>query len=869
MSVESELVLLATPKIDKLEITGGYIQDNSLKVSYIYKGGIEGRTKIDWYLSQEHDQWDIAVIDSATFTPTLADVGRKIKIEVTPQSTRGQVGITKSFYSPSVIRAALPTIKSLEITGKKLEEDQTLVLAKQYHGGTEGMSVIQWLRVDNKDNRILISSATNSLSYHLQLADVDNLIEVRYIPVRSDGVPGVQMSAITQTSVTPAPPRIDFVNVIGECEEAKTLVLETRYKGGIEGLCEIRWFRALIERQEIIEARGKRQYTLTRDDVHLRVIVEVVPVRDDGEIGTPVSYTTPNTVAPAAPILSDVRIEIAGPIVAENVVLTGSATYFGGFEKFRNYKWIRVHPDESEEPISTDNSYKIMYADVSCMIKLGMQPVREDNVEGQWVYTPLTTPIIPCLPTVDSLTVVGETVEGQTLSFNAICDENTDMQESLSKWFRVDEFRDLLLSSEKEYKLTKSDIGRELKLRFTPVRLGDKGLLGTEYCATISKIRPGLPTLVTLNLNGEFTEGGTISITKQYFGGTEGESLIRWYRQNGSEPDLSLHHNNNKDSYECCIEDVGSTIKVECIPVRQDGLQGISKSVTTSIIKPAAPKLMDLKLEGEAIEECTLKIISRYYGGKEGNSVKNWFLVGDSSRQLRISNADDYKITRDDIGKQLEIQYLPVRDDGEEGLPVSFICDKIVAMSPCVTSVTIIGAGAMSEALKVQAQYKGGYEGASKIEWLKAKAPQGPFDSIYTATQTVFVPSVDDVGSFISVRYTPVRNDGASGKTETSVAAVCISIASDFQQVVRDTMTLVESGKKHSITVTDEKGGVIVLKLKKAGVQLFNAANKKMNSFKFFDFLVSRSLEREAQFLTTILQRLGCTAHNKCHQICT
>eukprot|EP00004_Rigifila_ramosa_P022363 TRINITY_DN609_c2_g1_i4.p1 TRINITY_DN609_c2_g1~~TRINITY_DN609_c2_g1_i4.p1 ORF type:complete len:245 (+),score=54.44 TRINITY_DN609_c2_g1_i4:888-1622(+) len=83
--------------------------------------------------------------------------------------------------------------------------------------------------------------------------------------------------------------------------------------------------------------------------------------------------------------------------------------------------------------------------------------------------------------------------------------------------------------------------------------------------------------------------------------------------------------------------------------------------------------------------------------------------------------------------------------------------------SPRIVNIEITGGPFHTSPLQVQAEYRGGIEGASIIQWYRW--PQWFFTAIPNANQPAFQPTAEDVNTRIRVEYTPVRSDGVRGPT--------------------------------------------------------------------------------------------------------
>eukprot|EP00161_Ancyromonas_sigmoides_P014658 TRINITY_DN383_c0_g1_i1.p1 TRINITY_DN383_c0_g1~~TRINITY_DN383_c0_g1_i1.p1 ORF type:complete len:882 (-),score=318.13 TRINITY_DN383_c0_g1_i1:36-2681(-) len=126
--------------------------------------------------------------------------------------------------------------------------------------------------------------------------------------------------------------------------------------------------------------------------------------------------------------------------------------------------------------------------------------------------------------------------------------------------------------------------------------------------------------------------------------------------------------------------------------------------------------------------------------------------------------SDTYVPTAEDIGFLLRVVATPRSDLGEQGQPVvATTTERIKIALPSVRNLRIEGGPYHTAGYRIKADYVGGIEGDSIVQWFKIKS--GVSAAIPGANDFVFVPSIDDVACTLKVEYTPVRADGRKGAT--------------------------------------------------------------------------------------------------------
>ena len=149
----------------------------------------------------------------------------------------------------------------------------------------------------------------------------------------------------------------------------------------------------------------------------------------------------------------------------------------------------------------------------------------------------------------------------------------------------------------------------------------------------------------------------------------------------------------------------------------------------------------------------------KFRGWTEGLHRWQWWRkdpLGDEF--LRISGADErgYAPTQVDIGYILKVTCIPV--DEESGLTGDMVeadCAELIKHGfPRVAGMQIKGGPAHSSMLNVVAEYFGGVEGESLVQWYRSIL-NGPFLPIAGASEREYWPTLEDVGSLIKVKFIP------------------------------------------------------------------------------------------------------------------
>mmetsp|Transcript_7407 Transcript_7407/g.10933 ORF Transcript_7407/g.10933 Transcript_7407/m.10933 type:complete len:936 (+) Transcript_7407:50-2857(+) len=418
----------APPSVNDISIEGELVEGEVLSLNYEYYGGEEGDSIIQWhrYSNKEGQYLPIEGATKQEYKATLEDVHKTLAVVFIPVSASGIQG-DEEMIECKTIKPGFPTLQALAITGLKLEQDTVVFVEASYFGGYEGKSEIQWYRVDPEDDSEELIDNTQQL-YKCRFDDLDHKLKVVYTPVRSDGEHGESQHFITETVVSAGDPTCKGVTVDGALVEDSVLSIEAQYSGGIEGDSEIQWFRLDDDenRTELKSLEDGYSYEVQTEDVGHKILINYIPVRRDGAKGESFEYTT-ETIAAAAPIISNV---IISGEVAEYEKLRAAGDYHGGVEKERRYQWYRISPSGERSAIEHANrdAYIIDLDDIGYAITVAVQPVRDDDVTGDWVFADATKMVEANPPSV-SATIQGEPAENATLSLK-ISGDDLDMEKN-------------------------------------------------------------------------------------------------------------------------------------------------------------------------------------------------------------------------------------------------------------------------------------------------------------------------------------------------------------------------------------------------------------------------------------------------------
>ncbi|XP_019185915.1 PREDICTED: 187-kDa microtubule-associated protein AIR9 isoform X3 [Ipomoea nil] len=657
----TDYVKAAPPSVSDLQFIGDAIEGNIIKGVGKYFGGREGPSKFEW-LREDKDTGEFVSVSTGTNEYTLMkeDVGRRLAFVYVPVNFEGQEGKSMSIVS-QIIKKAPPKVTNLKIIGE-LREGSKITVTGIVTGGTEGSSRVQWFKTcsssfEDENDLESLSASKIAKAFRIPLGAVGYFLVAKFSPMTPDGDAGEPSYIISERKIETLPPSLNFLSLTGDCIEGGILTASYGYIGGHEGKSVYNWYLHEAENEPgavISEASGLLQYCLTKDAIGKFVSFKCTPVRDDGTIGESKVCKGQEPVRPGTPRL--LSLQIVGTAV-EGVTLNVEKKYWGGEEGDSVYRWFRITSDSTRVEIygATTSSYSLSIDDVGYFISVSCEPVRCDWARGPIVLSEQVGPIIPGPPTCHSLEFVGSLVEGERVGFIASY-SGGEMGDCSCEWFRVKTggVKDKISSSE-------------------------------------------IPRIETLALSGKNIEGDVLTAVEvipqsesqqHVWGKYKKDVRYKWFisSENGSENSFEPLPSQHSCSYKVRFEDIGHSIRCECIVTDVFGRSSEPAYAETASILPGIPRMDKLEIEGRGFHTNLFAFRGIYSGGKEGKSKIQWLrsMVG-SPDLISIPGETGrmYEANVDDVGYRLVVIYTPVREDGVEGQPVSASTDPI-AVEPDV-----------------------------------------------------------------------------------------------------------------------------------------------------------------------------------------
>ncbi|WCJ24264.1 Outer arm dynein light chain 1 protein [Euphorbia peplus] len=408
-------------------------------------------------------------------------------------------------------------------------------------GGTPGKGVSSWLRRRWNSSPVVIGGAEDE-EYRLTLDDIGSSLVFMYTPVTEEGAKGEPQYKYTDF-IKAAPPSVKNVQIVGDIVEGNIIKGVGEYFGGREGPSKFEWLRENSETGDsLLVSMGTAEYTLTKEDVCRHLMFVYIPINFEGQEGESVSTVSPvvkqgipntswsiyatseRTVETLPPSLN--FLSITGDY-AEGGMLTASYGYIGGHEGKSVYNWyLHEAVTESGALVREDSGvlqYCITRDAIGKFISFQCVPVRDDGTVGEPRTCMGQERVRPGSPRLLSLQIVGNTVEGKTISVDKKY-WGGEEGESVFRWFRTTSDgsqSEIFAATSIPYMLSVDDIGCLISVSCEPVR-SDWARGPIIVSEQIGPIVPGPPTCLSLDFLGSMIEGQRLSFVASYSGGEIG-----------------------------------------------------------------------------------------------------------------------------------------------------------------------------------------------------------------------------------------------------------------------------------------------------------------------------------------------------------
>lgn len=672
--------------------------------------------------------------DDLSYIPTCADAGNYLRISYAPVTKEGIIGETIYFYSSTRVLPTLPVFTNGVIGGLPKTHYQICAVA-DYKGGRKGRCSYNWFMspdpITTENIRTLQPVASDEEFFEIPEDYADCYMAVEMIPVRDDEVVGDPIyCSLAEPIIEDDPPQPLSVNDelhinIYNGMEINIKEQATFYISSTSGFCGFK---------EI-----KRGQSIFIRDQWIGKILRVVTQKSDVILGE---------IKRQPPIVTTVRIEATNKKYEINY--SAQVQFSPNTLTPDQYQiiWIRVCGNIEKVVAFNTPTYTFSTKDIGYSLKVRITPLDENGNLLEWKESELT----PTIQDEDNKTgpqIVGTLLEGKTVYVDY---KNDDVN---IKWFRSDPKETWIDTgiTDKYYTISKEDTGRYLRAQLQQNEAIPIPLIVT----TTDTCSAAPPVIESLKIPSVVSENDVITPKYAYFGGTEGKTIIKWFRGN----DNAWTPISDKLTYKVTAEDTNSKLRFKIEPVRSDGVHG--KPVFHIInVQSNIPTVTDVSIKQN--ERGFIELTGKYAGGIEGESYFIWFAIDQNGKQHNIgkSNLREIYPPAQIFGLEVTGIYVPRRADGEEGDQVRSSNSVIVKPLPTIDSIDIlVKDGLVQVGQPMRCKVVCSDNSKIKYQWYRG---HNQVEEIPNETRADYVPTVQDVGQYIQCLAIPFNKEGWEGK---------------------------------------------------------------------------------------------------------
>ncbi|KAK2954805.1 hypothetical protein BLNAU_10290 [Blattamonas nauphoetae] len=205
----------------------------------------------------------------------------------------------------------------------------------------------------------------------------------------------------------------------------------------------------------------------------------------------------------------------------------------------------------------------------------------------------------------------------------------------------------------------------------------------------------------------------------------------RWLREQ-DDGTFAPIEGEETDSYVLTKVDVSRAVRFEVMASYDD--HAVIVFALSNNILAANPKCLSIDIEGDLVEESTIKAVAHCVGvDTSKGSYKFERVLADISKyppviaepqqieMIRESNSNELKLCTDDVGCFIRVTHVPANVLGATGEPFTFLSALVIPVLPRVSNVRIQGDLIEGSFLEGAGDYGGGEEGTSEYSWATRK----------------------------------------------------------------------------------------------------------------------------------------------------
>jgi hypothetical protein len=720
---------------------------------------------------------DIAEATSASYTLTPADVGARVRVQVT--GTNPEAAVVSVSDATAAVAAAPPVTTSAPVLTGMAARGQTLTgTAGTWTPGDVTVSY-QWQR-DSGSGWAAIAGATAS-AYQLTAADVGAKLRLRVTGTNPE-TSAAAYSAASET-VSGALPRSTGVPIIsGTAKRTQRLTVTTGSWSAADVTIAYQWQRDTGGGFQDIAGATANAYTLTAADVGGRVRVRVTAANDDGSATAETAATA--TVAAAPPAVASAPTISPATGARTGLLLTAADGSWTPAGVTLAYKWERCDSTATACVAidgATAATYRLTGADTGAKVRVSVTATNEDgslSASSAAIGAVVATPANTAAPSLS-----GTLMDASALTADPGTWTPADGVSYAYQWLRCPASAQTAAdaacrptASGAGYTLRSEDVGSRVAVRVTATRLG----AADSAVSVLSAVVAGRPLFVT----GAPTISGTAQMTDT-LRATQGawsvpltSAAYQWQRETGSGyADIAGAH---AATYTLAAEDVGKRVRVRVLatsPGRQASADSEPSAAVAAI--PVPRNTTPPGVSGAALRGRALRATAGTWSHQPTAFAYQWHRcdsAGNSCAAIAGATGAEHTATGDDVGRTLRVAVTGSNASGTGSAamsgPSGIVGRQEVAIRG-VPSITPGGAQKVGVTLVAGApSISAAADTAITWQWQRCEENGSNCRDVAGATEARLTLAKVDIDHALKVVMTASSPDGQDSATSAATEAV-------------------------------------------------------------------------------------------------
>jgi len=708
---------------------------------------------------------------SQTHELTTADVGHKLKVEITAHNAGGE-GLATSLASEVVVplppaNTSLPTISGTATEGQTL----TATNGSWTHSPTS--YTYKWLRCDSTGaNCSAIGSAT-SQTYKLVSTDVGHKLKAE-VAAHNAGGEGSATSAASEVVLPLPPTNTSLPTIGGSTVEGQTLTGANGTWSRSPTSFDYQWLRcdSTGANCAAIGSATSQIYELIPADVGHMLKIEVT-ARNAGGEGSATSAASALVTELALVPVNTALPEIEGQPVVERTLTAKHGAWENGPTSYA-YQWLRCAGSCSPISGATGQTYVLTTEDAFYAIRV---EVTAENAKGSGSARSEPTATIEYAAPVDLTkpTIEGAAVENQILTASHGDWENNPFTHGY-QWLRCDSEGHACTAisggTGASILTTSADVGHTLEVEVTAYTSGGTATATSDPTAVVE---PPAPTnSIAPTISGTATEGQTLTAANGTWTHSPTSFTYKWLRCDSSGASCSAISGAVAQTFELTAADVSHRLKVE-VTAHNAGGEGSATSAASALV--TAPVLVPVntalpEIEGQPDVE---HILTAKHGSWENGPTSyayQWLRCAGSCSPISGATGQTYVLTTEDAFYTIRVEVTAENAVGSASARSAPTATIEYAAPVDLTKPTIEGAAVENQILTAS---HGNWENSPYLytyQWLRCDSTGANCAAVSGKTSASFVTTSADVGNTLEVEVTAHASGGTATATSDPTAVI-------------------------------------------------------------------------------------------------